>query len=184
METFQYRKQYGPVATYYGYHHHRHDSWVSIPQAVWLSCNIIASGAVSTRKPVSIPQAVWLSCNRGRYRAEKNGYRVSIPQAVWLSCNVVLLMYLWLSDKSFNTASGMAQLQLWKPPLKTFFLLQCFNTASGIALLQHVTAGSYDGDSQFQYRKRYGSVATWQDLGISADVPVVSIPQAVWPWCN
>ena len=90
--TFQYRKRYGPVATSTQY-------WIS-----------------SISDVVSIPQAVWPSCNRGF-----EVYYVSIclfqyrkrygPVATIYAVSVLPV------DSSFNTASGMAQLQQcpWNP---------------------------------------------------------------------
>ena len=37
---------------------------------------------------VSIPQAVWIACNMGTLRVSRKIFRVSIPQAVWIACNI------------------------------------------------------------------------------------------------
>ena len=37
---------------------------VSIPQAVWIACNIFISNATVVSVEVSIPQAVWIACNK------------------------------------------------------------------------------------------------------------------------
>ena len=37
---------------------------VSLPQAVWIACNVGAEGNLSWETIVSIPQAVWIACNK------------------------------------------------------------------------------------------------------------------------
>ena len=56
----------------------------------------------------------------------------------------------------------MAQLQLEKMLNRNVGLVICFNTASGMALLQLrlVSKAQAYGHRQVQYRKRYGPVAT------------------------
>ena len=63
------------------------------------------------RASVSIPQAVWIACNVLFLRWKPQRILVSIPQAVWIACN--WKMYLRLRQKrgSFNTASGMDCMQ-------------------------------------------------------------------------
>ena len=58
----------------------------------------------------------------------------------------------------FNTASGMAQLQ--QIIRKIRMTATCFNTASGMAQLQLYREENNYGYQWFQYRKRYGPVAT------------------------
>ena len=60
---FQYRKRYGLHAMRHG-----------------------LSLLVTTL--VSIPQAVWIACNLLRVRQKIKCSRVSIPQAVWIACNL------------------------------------------------------------------------------------------------
>ena len=83
---------------------------VSIPQAVWIACNLIPATRAMEANSVSIPQAVWIACNRQVSREardytsfntasgmdcmqfEQAGLAtvirgVSIPQAVWIACN-------------------------------------------------------------------------------------------------
>ena len=59
---------------------------------------------------VSIPQAVWIACNLDEWYPLLPTERVSIPQAVWIACNFRAR----LSQKQklcFNTASGMDCMQ-------------------------------------------------------------------------
>ena len=89
---FQYRKRYGPVATYVGNPQSEMGQRVSIPQAVIPCCNRLSRhSAVSGEIPVSIPQAVWPSCNW------------QINQTCSRCCCGI----------RFNTASGITQLQLF-----------------------------------------------------------------------
>ena len=63
---FQYRKRYGPVATVMARDIFiSEETKVSIPQAVWPSCNLykISDLCLYNLLRVSIPQAVWPSCN-------------------------------------------------------------------------------------------------------------------------
>ena len=61
---------------------------VSIPQAVWIACNILTQQSSSFVIGVSIPQAVWIACNNNLVDFG-TVYFVSIPQAVWIACNDV-----------------------------------------------------------------------------------------------
>ena len=60
---------------------------VSIPQAVWIACNVFVLCRCVRPDIVSIPQAVWIACNTRRQTRAKGGIIVSIPQAVWIACN-------------------------------------------------------------------------------------------------
>ena len=61
-KLFQYRKRYGLHAMR-GWDVNDLDLMVSIPQAVWIACNLVALGRCAPRRSVSIPQAVWIACN-------------------------------------------------------------------------------------------------------------------------
>ena len=107
---FQYRKRYGLHAIIGHAPSNEHRS-VSIPQAVWIACNVesdvshpgwcgfnTASGmdcmqfscgdAPLHEIGVSIPQAVWIACNFLFLKGSDQMNTVSIPQAVWIACNL------------------------------------------------------------------------------------------------
>ena len=72
-------------------------------------------------------------------------------------------------DQCFNTASGMAQLQR-KVVSLVAVITDGFNTASGITQLQLLCKETEINGELFQYRKRYGPVATvynyvYEELG-------------------
>ena len=60
---------------------------VSIPQAVWIACNISPKMNKIRGRAVSIPQAVWIACNEDVHDKFDACSDVSIPQAVWIACN-------------------------------------------------------------------------------------------------
>ena len=62
--------------------------FVSIPQAVWIACNVTCALACFEHDIVSIPQAVWIACNPN-WMSILARVMVSIPQAVWIACNWV-----------------------------------------------------------------------------------------------
>ena len=97
---FQYRKRYGPVATKrFRKYLKRQVMMVSIPQAVWPSCNLDRWRTCSRRgfqyRKRYYPVATW--CNA----IADFGEYVSIPQAVLPSCNR-LLVELWDNDDPFQ----------------------------------------------------------------------------------
>ena len=129
---------------------------VSIPQAVWIACNlnVIASTSAPTEFQYRKRYGLHAIANAVNIVRE---VLVSIPQAVWIACNSILSH----GDKkfeSFNTASGMDCMQ-------SLDMLQAMNTG------------------QFQYRKRYGLHAM-SNLMLAIRDGAVSIPQAVWIACN
>ena len=95
---------------------------VSIPQAVWPSCNQETDHNVTTRPGI-----------RFQYRKRYG------PVATFAFCAVSPTKSSLLS---FNTASGITQLQ--RRPTKNGFAvcLRSFNTASGNALLQPLSLGA------------------------------------------
>ena len=60
---FQYRKRYGLHAIWMRSRSAIIGGCVSIPQAVWIACNIALSRRWHATPWVSIPQAVWIACN-------------------------------------------------------------------------------------------------------------------------
>ena len=84
---FQYRKRYGLHAIR------------EIFDTVWAEAY------------VSIPQAVWIACNMKAYVIMENIGAVSIPQAVWIACNLITSHRSERPPARFNTASGMDCMQ-------------------------------------------------------------------------
>ena len=109
--------------------------YVSIPQAVWIACNMACSQKRSSL-PRSFNTASGMDCMQYvQYDSAGYAYYVSIPQAVWIACNVVRIpptgdvarwfqyrkryglhaMRRWhvrtLNGARFNTASGMDCMQ-------------------------------------------------------------------------
>ena len=85
---------------------------VSIPQAVWIACNlnVIASTSAPTEFQYRKRYGLHAIANAVNIVRE---VLVSIPQAVWIACNSILSH----GDKkfeSFNTASGMDCMQFTK----------------------------------------------------------------------
>ena len=178
---------------------------VSIPQAVWIACNLhfavlcTRSMQFQYRKRYGL-HAIAPSLRRGtdfawfQYRKryglhameEKVGeaaeWNVSIPQAVWIACNNTF-MRCWRQMPLFQYRKryGLHAIMRFRP--------------------------LREGRSMFQYRKRYGLHAMtlsgqeghirpsfntasgmdcmqWESLRSGKRLRYVSIPQAVWIACN
>ena len=70
-----------------------YNSCVSIPQAVWIACNMIQKTENIFRK--SFNTASGMDCMQFNFnRWGEPPFVVSIPQAVWIACNGILLDYL------------------------------------------------------------------------------------------
>ena len=131
---------------------------VSIPQAVWIACNIMQEVTMSKEASVTFQyrKRYGLHAIRGD-RFHRIPPRVSIPQAVWIACNpetrapvlfAVSFQYrkryglhainrpsLRERTKSrFNTASGMDCMQYLENSVS--ILIFSFNTASGMDCMQ------------------------------------------------
>ena len=155
----------------------RGNELVSIPQAVWIACNVLVESGYTVKRTrfntasgmdcmqyiesckgatifvVSIPQAVWIACNRWPELVQKKSGKVSIPQAVLIACNFEFDKdgrRLW----SFNTASGMDCMQLWKMGRGFSRVEVSIPQAVWIACNQKVSDET-GNEYEFQYRKRY-----------------------------
>ena len=152
---FQYRKRYGLHAIA-GKRQPCGRRLVSIPQAVWIACNMFVNCCV---------RAQLLFQYRKRYGLHAMTMRTS---------SRILRSY------SFNTASGMDCMQFVyinltphdlaivfqyrkryglhaiSSVLEATILMQRFNTASGMDCMQFWRYGSVRSVQRFQYRKRYG----------------------------
>ena len=107
---FQYRKRYGLHAT--SVHLYIRDgSCVSIPQAVWIACNLICS---------------FVSLKGAKFQYRKRYGLHAIDG--WRS--------LASSSLCFNTASGMDCMQS-RPSSQDSRRVTCFNTASGMDCMQY-----------------------------------------------
>ena len=119
VKTFQYRKQYGPVAT---------SGTITRTTMQNMSFNTASGNAQLQRQKYS-------ACSRCCCGI------VSIPQAVMPSCNMAKQVICTKSRQrlSFNTASGMYALQRPYPTMRSIIRAQTsFNTASGMYALQQV----------------------------------------------
>ena len=131
---------------------------------------------------------------------------VSIPQAVWIACNIYLIMEAIGADTCFNTASGMDCMQFPSAARRDIVPEVSIPQAVWIAC-NIVKELDKLFKSLFQYRKRYGLHAIWDDPAmvfseqgfntasgmdcmqfqpceVSKMEEKVSIPQAVWIACN
>ena len=134
VNRFQYRKRYVRVATQWARTQRRlAEEKVSIPQAVWPSCNKkslrFAFPCVTGFNTASVQLTEW-ALLRGTARA------VSIPQAVFTRCNMWNALIECVAAKCFNTASGIYALQLFMASINAWDERPSFNTASGIYALQ------------------------------------------------
>ena len=182
---FQYRKRYGLHAiSLAGVANFRR--LVSIPQAVWIACNVVLCEWLRVNSDVSIPQAVWIACNIRKYRqmrrVKKFQYRKRYGlHAIGRSEGV---RSRW---ERFNTASGMDCMQ-WMPFQRWLWrfyvsIPQAVWIACNITLLKGSNWGSIVSIpqavwiacnmailymlfalSEFQYRKRYGLHAIIENL--------------------
>ena len=130
--------------------------FVSIPQAVWIACNLWKSFLLllcisfNTASGMDCMQffdfeggmnhdqrfntASGMDCMQctGDKNDEHDGQFVSIPQAVWIACNKTIVNVLTGERIGFNTASGM----------------DCMQWRKGSSIMKN--------NEMFQYRKRYG----------------------------
>ena len=84
---FQYRKRYGlhAIANAFG---RTRTPIVSIPQAVWIACNI--KSLSKTQQLFRFNTASGMDCMQLVWPFKPTVvYDVSIPQAVWIACNTV-----------------------------------------------------------------------------------------------
>ena len=180
---------------------------VSIPQAVWIACNVHMVGVAPERRTVSIPQAVLIACNcvPSVEKRKRTTSSVSIPQAVWIACNGV--------EEIIDENEERFQYRK-RYGLHAMVNATAFGTPSGFQYrkrygLHAILKGdlTMKKKAQFQYRKRYGLHAIaggssqlrefprfntasgmdcmqYSSVDVMAPIPGVSIPQAVWIACN
>ena len=112
---------------------------------------------------VSIPQAVWPSCN-SRVRKTGSGrarYYVSIPQAVCTRCNGVQTLQVVTRAKFQYRKRYVRVATLAEVKRQNVIRYKRFNTASGMYALQRgIPLHLLPMPLSFQYRKRYYPVAT------------------------
>ncbi len=175
---FQYRKRYGLHAIA-GKRQPCGRRLVSIPQAVWIACNMFVNCCVRAqllfqyRKRYGLhamPTKTDLWRWRGTFQYRKRYGLHAIGRTI------TRYRFLW----GFNTASGMDCMQFVyinltphdlaivfqyrkryglhaiSSVLEATILMQRFNTASGMDCMQFWRYGSVRSVQRFQYRKRYG----------------------------
>ena len=127
---FQYRKRYGLHA-------------------------ITACCALLQLTYVSIPQAVWIACNITLLLTLEQAEVVSIPQAVWIACNYKHIIFS-VGNMEFQYRKRYGLHAMINPPASLTFETS-FNTASGMDCMQSGGNTVFNKTAAlFQYRKRYG----------------------------
>ena len=207
LSEFQYRKRYELHAirtTTSGGCPRRSGS---IPQAVWIACNLrlrellLPVCAFQYRKRyelhaingirkqrsspvgVSIPQAVWIACNEFLEPFVRSRKGVSIPQAVWIACNFSIIINVLLPMRVSIPQAVWIACNIRSASTR-MTNISSFNTASGMNCMQCGRSSSVVGlPTSFNTASGMNCMQCFSEC-LFRTLREVSIPQAVWIACN